>query len=552
MVSVSLVKKIKHGKPYWYIVKSARVNGKPRIVWQKYLGTPGRILELLEEPKIAKLKTFPLGVLGALLDANEDLGFVKSIDKYVEKRERNGLTVGQYMQLFILGRAEEHRISKSGLDKWVDDSYMPFIWQIPSRIPCQTYLDQMDYITDYVIEAVFTDMCKALISKGVSMKRLVFDITNVATNIEKGEKLPRTGPSKEKRFDKNLLAFGIAINEDNIPVFSEMHPGNESEVKVFSQIVKRLTRRIENLSLPVKDVVLSIDRGLNSTDNINDIMGKMHVIGGLKRNQLSELWNLSLSKFREHFYTTSKNHKVIGYETKRKVWGRTYRIILTYNEGTAIRQKERYMGEKKDFLREAEKIQKALISQKRGRKPTQQSIIRRLNKLIHNGRESVFRFMIGANLYSRNALTVWVDTKAEKKLLASFGKQMIFTDIVNWTAGEVVKAYNGKAMVEDDFKFLKDRFLISVMPEWHTKDSRINVHVFLCIVGLTMYRYLLWKLHDTEISVYELNKALNGIRVGFVVTKGGKKRKVEQVLEDMKPVSAKVFSKLNLGRFLGT
>lgn len=250
--------------------------------------------------------------------------------------------------------------------------------------------------------------------------------------------------------------------------------------------------------------------------------------------------------------TASKNHKVIGYETKRKVWGRTYRIILTYNEGTAIRQKERYMGEKKDFLREAEKIQKALISQKRGRKPTQQSIIRRLNKLIHNGRESVFRFMIGANLYSRNALTVWVDTKAEKKLLASFGKQMIFTDIVNWTAGEVVKAYNGKAMVEDDFKFLKDRLLISVMPEWHTKDSRINVHVFLCIVGLTMYRYLLWKLHDTEISVYELNKALNGIRVGFVVTKGGKKRKVEQVLEDMKPVSAKVFSKLNLGRFLGT
>ncbi len=550
MTSVSLIKKIKHGKPYWYLVKAARVNGKPRIVWQKYLGAPRRILELLEEPKIAKLKTFPLGVLGALLDANEDLGFVESIDKYVEKRERNGLTVGQYMQLFILGRAEEHRISKSGLDKWVDDSYMPFIWQIPSRIPCQTYLDQMDYITDYVIEAVFTDMCKALISKGVSMKRLVFDITNVATNIEKGEKLPRTGPSKEKRFDKNLLAFGIAINEDNIPVFSEMHPGNESEVKVFSEIVKRLTRRIENLNLPVKGVVLSIDRGLNSTDNIDDIMDKMHVIGGLKRNQLSELWNLPLSKFRE-LYTTSKDHKVIGYETKRKVWGRIYRIILTYNEGTAVRQKERYEGEKEDFLREAEEIQKSLISQKRGRKPTQQSVTRRLNKLIHNGRESVFRFMIGANLYSRNALTVWVDTKAEKKLLASFGKQMIFTDIVKWPAGEVVKAYNGKAMVEDDFKFLKDRLLISVMPEWHTKDPRINVHVFLCIMGLMMYRYLLWKLRDTEISVYELNKALNGIRVGFVVTKGTK-RKVEQVLEDMKPESARVFSKLNLGRFLGT
>ncbi|MDI6916679.1 MAG: IS1634 family transposase, partial [Thermoplasmatales archaeon] len=147
--------------------------------------------------------------------------------------------------------------------------------------------------------------------------------------------------------------------------------------------------------------------------------------------------------------------------------------------------------------------------------------------------------------------TAWIDTKAEKKLFASFGKQMIFTDIKGWDAKDVVKAYNGKAMIEDDFKFLKDRLLISVMPEWHTKDPRIKVHVFLCIIGLTMFRYLLWKLQDTEMSVYELNKALNGIRIGFVVMKD-KKRKVEQVLEDMKPGSAKVFSKLNMGRFLST
>ena len=34
----SIIKKIKKGHAYWYAVESQRVNGKPRIVWQKYLG----------------------------------------------------------------------------------------------------------------------------------------------------------------------------------------------------------------------------------------------------------------------------------------------------------------------------------------------------------------------------------------------------------------------------------------------------------------------------------------------------------------------------------
>lgn len=34
-----LIKKIKDGRPYWYVVESARVNGKPRFVNQRFLGT---------------------------------------------------------------------------------------------------------------------------------------------------------------------------------------------------------------------------------------------------------------------------------------------------------------------------------------------------------------------------------------------------------------------------------------------------------------------------------------------------------------------------------
>lgn len=545
---VSLVKKMRNGKALWYLVKSARVNGKPRIVWQKYLGTAERIMRLLEGPAVESLHTVPFGTLGMLLDANEELRFVDSLDRYAGKRKENGLSVGQYMLMFILGRAEEHRVSKSGLDMWAQTSYLSHIWRIPDKIACQTYLDQMDYVTDGVMEAVFTDMCKTLVSRGVSMKRLVFDITNVATNIEKGETLPQPGPSKEKRFDKNLLSFGIAINEDNIPIFSEMHPGNENDAKVFSQVVEKLTQRVEALNLPVKDVVLSIDRGMNSDENIDKIVEKMHVIGGLKRNQVGELLSIPLSKFKP-LYTTSKGHKVLGLEKRREVFGRTYRIILSYNEGTATRQKEQYEKEKERFLAEVSVIQASLSSRRRGRKPTQQSIARRLTKTIHDGRESVFKYNMGADLYSKQGLNAWIDTKAEERLVSSFGKQVIFTDMEQWSPEDVVRAYNGKAMIEDDFKLLKDRLLLSVMPEWHWKDPRIKVHIFLCLVGLTMYRYVLWKLREIGMSIYELDRALKGIRVGFVVMKG-ENRKVQQVMEKMTPEAAKVFSKLDMGRFV--
>jgi hypothetical protein len=49
VVMPALIKKIKNGKAYYYIVQSARVNGKPRIVWQKYLGSVATILERYEK-----------------------------------------------------------------------------------------------------------------------------------------------------------------------------------------------------------------------------------------------------------------------------------------------------------------------------------------------------------------------------------------------------------------------------------------------------------------------------------------------------------------------
>jgi hypothetical protein len=73
----SLVKKKKGNRLYYYLVESARVGGKPRIVHQAYLGTAEKLAELIQErtapvPLSATLRKF--GLPGALWLAAQHTG----------------------------------------------------------------------------------------------------------------------------------------------------------------------------------------------------------------------------------------------------------------------------------------------------------------------------------------------------------------------------------------------------------------------------------------------------------------------------------------------
>ena len=77
MVSISIQKRKKKGHLYYYAVEVARVEGKPRIVWQRYLGSAKRILEtyeLFDSLELA-LKTYDFGGIAAMLAVADDLGF---------------------------------------------------------------------------------------------------------------------------------------------------------------------------------------------------------------------------------------------------------------------------------------------------------------------------------------------------------------------------------------------------------------------------------------------------------------------------------------------
>jgi len=70
----------------------------------------------------------------------------------------------------------------------------------------------------------------------------------------------------------------------------------------------------------------------------------------------------------------------------------------------------------------------------------------------------------------------------------------------------------------------------------------------LCIAGMIFYRYLAWKCKHLRLSLGQLVEELEGIYIALVQEKSG--GKVEMVVEEMGAKQARLFSLLDLGKFL--
>jgi hypothetical protein len=90
------------GRVYYYLVESARVDGKPRIVSQQYLGSAAEIAEKLAggpaaAPVRSQHKRF--GDLAAVWSVIERIGMVEVIDQVVPRRADAAASVGTYLAL---------------------------------------------------------------------------------------------------------------------------------------------------------------------------------------------------------------------------------------------------------------------------------------------------------------------------------------------------------------------------------------------------------------------------------------------------------------------
>jgi len=544
------------GHRYLFIVENQWTDKGPRRKWQLYVGTPETLHRRLSRRGDVQLKTFPFGKAAALLHAATETGLLEILDRRISRRDQDGLTVGQYLFLQMVGRVERP-LSREQMAEWFPTSALPILWNSrarPSGRTLRRYLERLlgtgrtteggqPILTRAIIRQVEEDLFRAILSKGIPPKWLLFDTTNFYT-YHRERRFSKKGHSKERRADKNLTGLGL-VTLGAIPVLSEVYGGNEADPQVFARVFEALQVRLERLEVDTEAMALVFDRGVNSTENFDEVLGAMHVIAALNRHDARTLLTTPLAEFHE-VAKDGEGKPILGFPASWEGFGRSWRALVVYRAATARHQEERWEKTKAKVLTQVEQWQASLRRGAPGR--SQKALLRKLVELIPKDYHGIFDYGV-----ERKDGKFWptcdIPKEAEARLRSSFGRTTLITDFSEERLSdeEFVRGYVARWEVEEDFQWLKDRFVLSVKPVWVWSDASVPGHVFLCVMGLMLLRYLQWEVRELDLSMKELLDALGSIRVAAVKTDGGRP---ELVVESMNRHQARVFEELHLGKLI--
>ena len=534
------------GHKYLYVIKNERIDGKVVQTTQKYVGTADQVYDLIMEAKETRIASYSFGKPAALLKAAEEVGLMEAMNKHVEMKTMKGLTPAEYLLLIIIGRSE-HALSRNVLEEYFKESLLKFFWNPKYKLSSQNFLNYMEKLDEETISKIELDISQTLIKKGIRPTKLTFDTTNFYTHIEHGEDLPKKGFSKDKRYDKNLIGVGLTTSNNNIPFQTITYPANVPDVSLFSGLFDSICKRVEEIEIPLKEMTIVFDRGMNSTDNIEQVLDKMHVVGALPSSMCKDLYQIPLSDYEEEWENGKKNivkaHRIKGVWYEKEFTG-----VIKYSETTKRKQMHEWETKKAVILEKIEEIRSKLNHKGKGRKTTAKGLMNRVVDIVPKQYRGLFDYNV-IETEGELQLNFSLNDTREEEFLLGMGKTVVFTDKEDLTTKEIVEMYDSRNMIEEDIKWLKDKLLIPIKPVYVRKDVKIRAHVFLCVMGLLLHNYLLHLIDDQELTIQKLSNNLEKIRMGLVHNRKGEKN-AEFVIEEMNKETAEIFAKLQLGKYI--
>ena len=95
-----------------------------------------------------------------------------------------------------------------------------------------------------------------------------------------------------------------------------------------------------------------------------------------------------------------------------------------------------------------------------------------------------------------------------------FGRTTLATSHSDWSAGQVVRAYGRQQHVERVFRGLKGGDWVGWGPMHHWTDSKIRVHAFYCLLGVSLLLYAQRRAQRVwpGLTMEKLKRELEGIQ----------------------------------------
>ncbi len=550
------------GRTYYYLVESARVDGKPRIVSQQYLGSAEEVVAKLSGaqtgmPVRSQHKTF--GDLAAVWSVLQRIGVAEVIDSVAPRRADAGATAGTYLALACANRVVAP-CSKLGFsDWWATTAGSRWVKTPEAALDHRRFWEAMDRLGEADLKAIEVELSRRIVTEfDLDLSGLILDMTNFATYIDSGnDKAPiaQRGKAKQKRVDLRLVGLGLVVTRDGaIPLLAHTYPGDRPDVTQFPVLLDELTARYRKLA-DVADLTLVYDAGQNSADNHERVEASgMGFVGSLPPSDHPGLLDIPRSRYRK---VDAKTFPGLTYvDTTVTALGVTRRALLTHSDTL-------HAGQTRGFDQTLAKTQRRLteLAERlaRGHTRRPRTKVEADIAAICKPRwvNQVITTTLSGDTPADLRLTFAVDDKAraalEKRL---FGKRILFTNRDHWTPAEVVAAYRSQSEVESGFRQLKDPHVVSFNPMHHWTDQKIRVHVFYSVLALTVAHLMRRQAEQAgmRLSVRELLHELSGIGETVLLHHNGSKGRprAQRLLTDMNKTQRNLYDLFGLDRYAPT
>ncbi|MDA8335846.1 MAG: IS1634 family transposase [Peptococcaceae bacterium] len=554
-----LQKKRVRGYTYWYLVESKRVDGKPRTVWQHYLGKAEDIWARLANPSTAgDVVVAEFGAMAALLSIATRLGLEEIIDSVAQKRHQ-GVGVGKYLLLAAINRVVAPK-SKTQIGSWYEKTFLRRLWGISkSFFSSQQFWRAMDRVDEKALVAIEDAVTAAAITEfGVKVQALAYDATNFFSYIgtPNPAELPQRGHNKQKRNDLRQINLALLSSTDgHVPLMHTVYPGNVPDPTAFGQALGRLEERYHSLAAFTDEgITVVFDKGNPSKENMTSVFGaELSFVSSLVPSYNKELLEIPWSEYSD--VDSERFPGLTAYTTNRKVYGRECRIVVTYNPALWVGQARGFRHQQKQIERGLEVVQTRLARWRekptpRGRRPTP-ATVERVIKRLGRGREAgaylrwEFTLEEGGNLH---LITTWDEDAIGRLLEQQFGKTILFSDHTDWDASKIVAAYRGQGTLENAFRQMKDPHFVTFRPVFHWTDQKIRVHSAYCVLALLLASLLHREARAAGFTgdFDALMETLNDIRMVVDLPEKGRRKPVNVRLTRRTPEQDRLFQQLGL------
>ena len=532
----SLYKKVIGGKPYWYLREMGWVDGKPKMVSERYLGTAAEIEALLDVREAAAMpertRHLAFGDVAAAWGVLAELGVAAIIDEAAGARRADaGASAGTYLALAALNRLVAP-CSKLGFADWWRTTAADRFTKIPAGVlDHRRFWDAMHAVTLEQMEQASKKIAARIVEvSGVDVSSVALDMTNFATFIATANgKAPiaQRGKAKQKRADLRLVGLGLVVTRDGgIPLTWHAYPGDRPDVTQFPDMITQLKIRYEQAcaaagrSAGPADVTVVFDAGQNSEANFAHLAGTgLHWIGSVPASDCPDLTALPAS--RRALVDKARFGGLTAYDTRRLVYGTERRAILTHSPELRESQARGFDGT--TLAKAGRKLDELAATLARGKtrrsKQKVQAVIEEITAKPWVRR--VIRWELAGDQPKDFRLTWQVDTQARAELEEElFGKHVLITDHDDWPVAEVIAGYRSQSEAEFSFRQMKDPHVVSFSPMYHWTEHNIRVHVFTCVLALQIAHLMRRRVrqHSLDLSVTELLSQLADIQETVLIS----------------------------------